>query len=30
MTGCDYHPNVAEDRIMADVLSTEIKGKLGW
>jgi lysophospholipase L1-like esterase len=29
-TGCDYHPNVAEDTIMAGVLATAIKAKLGW
>jgi lysophospholipase L1-like esterase len=30
MTGCDYHPNVPEDRMMADVLTTTMKAKLGW
>jgi lysophospholipase L1-like esterase len=30
MTGCDYHPNVAEDTVMAGVLTTAIKAKLGW
>ena len=30
MTGCDYHPNVAEDSVMAGVLTTAIKAKLGW
>jgi lysophospholipase L1-like esterase len=30
MTGCDYHPNVAEDAVMAGVLTTAIKAKLGW
>jgi lysophospholipase L1-like esterase len=29
-TGCDYHPNVAEDGIMAGILTTAIKTKLGW
>jgi lysophospholipase L1-like esterase len=29
-TGCDYHPNVAEDRVMASALATAIKAKLGW
>jgi lysophospholipase L1-like esterase len=29
-TGCDYHPNVAEDKVMAGVLATAIKTKLGW
>jgi lysophospholipase L1-like esterase len=29
-TGCDYHPNVAEDQKMADVLAAAIKTKLGW
>jgi lysophospholipase L1-like esterase len=29
-TGCDYHPNVAEDAKMADVLATAIRGKLRW
>jgi lysophospholipase L1-like esterase len=30
MTGCDYHPNVAEDGVMAGVLTTALKAKLGW
>ncbi|HXN32433.1 MAG TPA: SGNH/GDSL hydrolase family protein [Polyangiaceae bacterium] len=30
MTGCDYHPNVAEDNVMAGVLVTAMKSKLGW
>ena len=25
MTGCDYHPNVAEDATMADALATQVK-----
>jgi lysophospholipase L1-like esterase len=29
-TGCDFHPNVAEDAVMAGVLTTAIKTKLGW
>jgi Carbohydrate esterase 2 N-terminal/GDSL-like Lipase/Acylhydrolase family len=29
-TGCDYHPNVAEDQLMAGVLTKAIKAKLGW
>ena len=29
-TGCDYHPNVAETKIMAGVLTSAIKSKLGW
>jgi len=29
-TGCDYHPNVAEDSIMAGVLASALKSKLGW
>lgn len=29
-TGCDYHPNVAEDRIMAGILATAIRKRLGW
>jgi lysophospholipase L1-like esterase len=29
-TGCDYHPNVAEDRVMATALTTAIRAKLGW
>jgi len=29
-TGCDYHPNVAEDAAMAGVLATALKAKLGW
>lgn len=30
MTGCDYHPNVAEDQTMAAALLPTIKAKLGW
>jgi lysophospholipase L1-like esterase len=30
MTGCDYHPNVAEDQVMATALAPAIKAKLGW
>jgi lysophospholipase L1-like esterase len=30
MTGCDYHPSVSEDSIMAGVLTTAIRAKLGW
>jgi lysophospholipase L1-like esterase len=29
-TGCDYHPNVAEDRKMAEALRAPIASKLGW
>ena len=29
-TGCDYHPNVAEDRKMAETLRAPIASKLGW
>lgn len=29
-TGCDYHPNVAEDGAVAGVLTTAVKSKLGW
>lgn len=29
-TGCDYHPNVAEDRKMAEALRGPIASKLGW
>jgi hypothetical protein len=29
-TGCDYHPNVAEDQKMADALKATLKMKLGW
>jgi lysophospholipase L1-like esterase len=29
-TGCDWHPSVAEDQRMADVLAPAIKQKLGW
>jgi len=29
-TGCDFHPNAAEDQRMADVLVPAIKQKLGW
>jgi len=27
---CQYHPNVAENQLMADLLVTELKAKLGW
>jgi hypothetical protein len=27
---CQYHPNVAENQLMADLLVTELKSKLGW
>jgi len=27
---CQYHPNVAENMLMADLLVGELKGKLGW
>ncbi len=30
MTGCDYHPDVAEDATMAGMLAPTIKTKLGW
>jgi hypothetical protein len=30
MTGCDYHPDVAEDTTMAGMLAPTIKTKLGW
>jgi hypothetical protein len=30
MTGCDYHPNVAEDQTMATALAPAMKAKLGW
>jgi hypothetical protein len=29
-TGCDYHPNVAEDQAMAAALATAVKAKLSW
>ena len=29
-TGCDYHPNVAEDRVMATRITAAIREKLGW
>ncbi|HWA73071.1 MAG TPA: SGNH/GDSL hydrolase family protein [Polyangiaceae bacterium] len=29
-TGCDYHPNAAEDQRMAASLKTAISSKLGW
>jgi hypothetical protein len=29
-TGCDFHPNAAEDQRMADVLVPAIQQKLGW
>ena len=27
---CQYHPNLAENQIMADLLTAELKAKLGW
>jgi lysophospholipase L1-like esterase len=30
MTGCDYHPDVAEDVTMAGMLAPTIKAKLAW
>ena len=27
---CQYHPNVAENMMMADLLVGELKAKLGW
>jgi lysophospholipase L1-like esterase len=27
---CQYHPNAAENQMMADLLTAEIKSKLGW
>ncbi len=27
---CQYHPNVAENMLMADLLATELRAKLGW
>jgi lysophospholipase L1-like esterase len=29
-TGCDYHPNVAEDLKMAEALRAPIASRLGW
>jgi hypothetical protein len=29
-TGCDWHPSVAEDQRMADVLVPIVRQKLGW
>lgn len=29
-TGCDWHPNAAEDQRMADILVPVLKQKLGW
>jgi lysophospholipase L1-like esterase len=29
-TGCDYHPNVAENNAMAGVLTSVMKSRLGW
>jgi hypothetical protein len=29
-TGCDYHPNVAEDARIAGILAPALKSKLGW
>lgn len=30
MTGCDFHPDTAEDAIMANALAPTLKAKLGW
>jgi hypothetical protein len=27
---CQYHPNAAENQLMADLLVPELKSKLGW
>jgi hypothetical protein len=27
---CQYHPNVAENQLMADLLAGELRAKLGW
>ncbi len=27
---CQYHPNVAENMLMADMLTAELRVKLGW
>jgi hypothetical protein len=29
-TGCQWHPNVAEDQRMAGVLVAALKANLGW
>jgi endoglucanase len=29
-TGCDWHPNVAENQRMADLLTKELRNSLGW
>ncbi len=29
-TGCDWHPNIAEDQAMAAILKAKIQEKLGW
>jgi hypothetical protein len=29
-TGCDYHPNVAVQTEMADVLVADVRATLGW
>jgi hypothetical protein len=29
-TGCDWHPDVAEDQRMADTLAPVMRLKLGW
>jgi hypothetical protein len=29
-TGCDYHPNVSEDQVLANTLAPVMKSKLGW
>jgi hypothetical protein len=29
-TGCDWHPSVAEDRVMATAITAAIRAKLGW
>jgi hypothetical protein len=30
MTGCDFHPDTAEDAVMANALAPALKAKLGW
>ncbi len=29
-SACQYHPNVAENLIMADQLAGELRARLGW
>jgi hypothetical protein len=29
-TGCDFHPNAAEDQRIAGILKTALQAKLGW